>query len=64
MVISLMLAIPLRAYNMKFLKALLALPKAFFVMFSLMFKLKGANQKFIHTEHGETKEAEIEKQKD
>ena len=59
MAISLLLAIPLRAYNLKFFKALLALPKAFFVMFSLMFKLKGANKTFIHTDHGES---EMEKE--
>ncbi|UII81013.1 glycosyltransferase family 2 protein [Flagellimonas sp. CMM7] len=45
-------AIPQKFYNSKTLQAILALPKAFLLMFLSLFKLKGANKKFIHTEHG------------
>lgn len=47
-----LLAIPKKFYSKQTLKALGTLPKAFFVMFTSLFKLKGANKKFIHTEHG------------
>jgi hypothetical protein len=43
------LALPKSFYNQKTLKALISLPGAFFRMFMLLFKLKGANKKFIHT---------------
>jgi cellulose synthase/poly-beta-1,6-N-acetylglucosamine synthase-like glycosyltransferase len=46
------LAIPKSFYNTNTLKALLSLPSAFFRMTLLLFKLKGANKKFIHTTHG------------
>lgn len=46
------LAIPRHFYNLKTLGAVLTLPKAFFLMFASLFKLKGANKKFIHTAHG------------
>jgi cellulose synthase/poly-beta-1,6-N-acetylglucosamine synthase-like glycosyltransferase len=45
------LAVPVSFYTKRFFRALLALPEAFLVMTSLLFKLKGANQKFIHTPH-------------
>lgn len=51
-VIAFILAIPFKFYNYQTLKALLTLPKAFFSMFLSLFKLKGANKKFIHTIHG------------
>jgi hypothetical protein len=38
------------------LKALLDLPGIFVRMFMLLFKLKNANKKFIHTPHGATSE--------
>ena len=44
--------IPAKFYNSKTLSALFSLPKTFIIMFLLLFKLKGANQKFIHTQHG------------
>jgi cellulose synthase/poly-beta-1,6-N-acetylglucosamine synthase-like glycosyltransferase len=44
--------IPAKFYNTRTLSALFSLPKTFFIMFLLLFKLKGANQKFIHTQHG------------
>ena len=46
------LAIPKSFYNTKTLKAMLSLPSAFLRMALLLFKLKGANKKFIHTAHG------------
>nr|WP_298994658.1 glycosyltransferase family 2 protein [uncultured Allomuricauda sp.] len=45
-------SVPKKYYNRKTLHAILTLPKAFFLMFLSLFKLKGANKKFIHTEHG------------
>jgi hypothetical protein len=32
-------------------KALLYLPVAFFLMFSIIFRMRKANKRFIHTEH-------------
>ena len=49
---SFVLAIPISFYNAKTLKALFSLPKAFILMLLSLFKLKGANKKFIHTAHG------------
>jgi len=51
-VVAFLCAIPRVFYNGKTLKALLTLPKAFALMFLSLFKLKGANKKFIHTQHG------------
>ena len=45
------LAIPKSFYNTNTLKAMLSLPSAFLRMALLLFKLKGANKKFIHTAH-------------
>lgn len=45
-------AVPLSYYNKDFFRSLAKLPQAFFIMFSLLFKLKGANKQFIHTPHG------------
>jgi hypothetical protein len=45
-------SLPVKFYNKKSLSAVLSLPKAFILMFLSLFKLKGANKKFIHTEHG------------
>lgn len=42
---------PRKFYNLNTLKALFSLPKAFFIMFLSLFKLKGANRRFIHTAH-------------
>lgn len=50
--LSFLLSIPLKFYNAKTLNAILSLPRAFVLMFTSLFKLKGANKKFIHTEHG------------
>jgi cellulose synthase/poly-beta-1,6-N-acetylglucosamine synthase-like glycosyltransferase len=53
-VLIFLFTIPAKFYNLKTLSALFSLPKTFFIMFLLLFKLKGANQKFIHTQHGTT----------
>ena len=45
------LALPKSFYNLNTLKALFYIPNAFFRMLLLLFKLKGANHKFIHTSH-------------
>ena len=39
-------------YTQKTLMAILTLPMGFWLMFTLLFKLKGANKTFIHTQHG------------
>lgn len=51
-VMAFILAIPKAFYNLDTLKAMLSLPSAFVRMAVLLFKLKGANNKFIHTAHG------------
>ena len=50
-ILSLVIAIPASFYGEKLLKALWSLPRVFLIMFSLLFKLKGADKKFIHTKH-------------
>jgi cellulose synthase/poly-beta-1,6-N-acetylglucosamine synthase-like glycosyltransferase len=54
-ILTFIISIPLKFYNLKTLNAVLTLPKAFFLMFLSLLKLKGANKKFIHTEHTSTK---------
>jgi energy-coupling factor transporter transmembrane protein EcfT len=51
-ILTFFITIPLKFYNLNTLKAIATLPKAFFLMFVSVFKLKGANKKFIHTKHG------------
>jgi cellulose synthase/poly-beta-1,6-N-acetylglucosamine synthase-like glycosyltransferase len=50
--LALLFSVPRKFYNRDTLKAIKILPRAFLIMFSLLFKLKGADRKFIHTEHG------------
>jgi cellulose synthase/poly-beta-1,6-N-acetylglucosamine synthase-like glycosyltransferase len=52
--VSLLVSVPRKFYNMSTLRALKELPGAFFTMFSLLFKLRGADKTFIHTTHGTT----------
>lgn len=52
---GLIISIPNEYFKFKYFVAMLYLPKAFMVMFLTMFKLKGANKKFIHTPHAVTK---------
>jgi len=51
-VMAFLIAIPKKYYSLETLNAAITLPKAFGVMFLSLFKLKGANKKFIHTQHG------------
>ncbi|MEI8084869.1 MAG: glycosyltransferase [Paludibacter sp.] len=53
-VLAFILSIPTQFYNKQTFAALLTLPRAFWSMFASLFKLKGANKKFIHTQHGTT----------
>lgn len=52
MMVAFMVAIPREYYTMDLLRAALKVPVLFVKMFLLLFKLKGANKKFIHTPHG------------
>ena len=49
---ALAIAIPRKLYTSQLLVAVIKLPETFFNMFLNLFKLKGANKKFIHTAHG------------
>ncbi len=51
-VLAFLFTTPLKFYNFKTLKAVLTLPKAFVLMAMSLLSIKGANKKFIHTEHG------------
>lgn len=51
-ILAFLFSIPRKFYGKETLRAIVALPKAFGVMFLSLFKLKGANKKFIHTQHG------------
>lgn len=51
-VVAFLMSIPSKFYNRQTMNALITLPKAFMSMFLSLFKLKGANKKFIHTVHG------------
>lgn len=51
---ALMLALPRWAFQLYTLRAILALPRTFWALFATLFRLKGANKKFIHTEHSAT----------
>ena len=55
LVIAFVLALPKTFYNTAVLRAVLTIPNAFLTMFLLLFKLKGANTKFIHTSHSDFK---------
>ncbi|MDF2431591.1 MAG: hypothetical protein JWP44_1222 [Mucilaginibacter sp.] len=52
--VGIVIAIPTSFYNGKFFGALVRIPLIFFTMLMLLFKLKGANKKFIHTPHIQT----------
>ena len=51
-ILTFIVTIPLKFYNFNTLKAVLTLPKAFVLIILSLLKIKGANKKFIHTEHG------------
>jgi cellulose synthase/poly-beta-1,6-N-acetylglucosamine synthase-like glycosyltransferase len=48
---ALILSVPRRFFNNSTLSALLSLPKGFFLMMISLFRIKGANEKFLHTTH-------------
>lgn len=52
--LGIIVAIPASLINGKLFTAALKLPLIFFTMLLLLFKLKGANKKFIHTPHDHT----------
>lgn len=52
LLLALAIAIPRKLYTSQLLVAVIKLPETFFNMFLNLFKLKGANKKFIHTAHG------------
>lgn len=52
LVLSILLSIPRKLYNKDLLDSIWLVPKIFWKMFLLLFRLKGANKKFIHTPHG------------
>ncbi len=51
-ILSFMMLVPKRFYNIQTLKAIRWIPQGAFLMFKNFFTLKGANKTFIHTEHG------------
>jgi cellulose synthase/poly-beta-1,6-N-acetylglucosamine synthase-like glycosyltransferase len=51
-ILAFIMAMPKKFYTLKTVSALATLPKAFIILFASLFKLKGANKKFIHTQHG------------
>ncbi len=51
---SILISIPGNFYGKRLLMSLLKLPKIFWMMLLLMFRLRGANKSFIHTPHGST----------
>lgn len=54
--VSFLLSVPRKFYDAKTFNAILTLPKGFILMFISLLTIKGANKKFIHTEHGTIKE--------
>jgi len=50
--LAILLAIPREFFTLKLVAAVVKLPFIFLRMVLLLFKLKGANKKFIHTPHG------------
>lgn len=51
MILSMFISIPKEYYNKNLLKAIAKIPGLFLRMVLLLFRLKGANKKFIHTPH-------------
>jgi len=48
---TLIISVPKKFYSLQTLKALISLPKVFFLMIMIILKIRGANKEFIHTEH-------------
>ncbi len=51
LVLVFLFSIPRKFYNFRTLKAILSLPKGFVLMALSLLKIRGANEKFIHTKH-------------
>lgn len=51
LVVALLIAVPRSLYTVRMLVAFVRLPEIFFYMFLNLFRLRGANKQFIHTEH-------------
>ena len=49
--LAFLFSVPRSFYNLQTLKALASLPKGMFLMFRSLLKIKGANQRFLHTKH-------------
>ncbi len=49
---ALLIALPLKFYNLKTLRALFSLPTGFVLMAKSLLRIKGASKRFIHTPHG------------
>ena len=58
---AILVSVPGKHYSRETLKAIGSLPGAFLVMFSLLFRLRGAGKTFIHTPHGTTQPVNPEK---
>jgi len=52
-VLTFLFSVPVKMYNKKTLKAMIALPKGMLLMLGSLFRIKGANKQFIHTKHGQ-----------
>jgi cellulose synthase/poly-beta-1,6-N-acetylglucosamine synthase-like glycosyltransferase len=50
-VIAILISTPGQYFRKETIKAILYLPVAFFLMFSILFRMRKANRHFIHTEH-------------
>jgi len=50
-VIAILISIPGQYFRKETIKAIMYLPVAFFLMFSILFRMRKANRHFIHTEH-------------
>ena len=50
-ILAILFSVPYYFYRKETLKALFSLPKAFLLMFFILFKIRKANKQFIHTEH-------------
>lgn len=50
--VAIMMAIPREFWSRRLVTSIFSLPLIFIQMFLLLFRLKGANKKFIHTPHG------------
>jgi cellulose synthase/poly-beta-1,6-N-acetylglucosamine synthase-like glycosyltransferase len=49
---AVLLSVPAEKFSMGLIKSLLALPKGFLLTLLALLKIRGANKKFIHTQHG------------